>query len=169
VSAPKPVTTLLHGLQRVLWHAQAEDRISTPQRRPIGTLVAFAQPPSDVLAHDPKAWAIVGGTKDHKRLGSSAQIIRSDGAWIHFTVSVDADAQPIAYDFELVFEQLQTARAARFVRIDLNPPGHKNDAERDRRCHLHPGHDDVQVRWAQRPPVEILQLFVNDLRFVKER
>lgn len=143
----------------------------TPDHRDtrVADLVGFATPPSDVLADDPKAWAISGGKNDHKRLASSAQLVRKDGACIHFTVSVDANANPIAYDLELVFEQLEEPRKARFVRIDFNPPGHKNDTQRDRRCHLHPGHDDVQVRWKQQPPVEVLELLVNDLPFIKER
>lgn len=120
-------------------------------------------------SHDPRAWAIVGGIKDHKRLASSAQLVRADGAWLHFTVSVDEKAAPIAYDFELVFDQCDEPRRARFVRIDLNPLGHKNDEERDRRCHLHPGHDDIQVPWTQQDPVTVLALLVNDLPFIKER
>jgi hypothetical protein len=168
MNPPPPVTRLRSDLHRVLWKAAAAGRVSTSPTA-INDALKIGTPPDDILKLHPTAWAIVGGIKDHKRRASSARFVRDDGAWIHFALAVTDTAEILAYDFELVFDQVHEARAARFVRIDLNPIGHTNDLLRDRRCHLHPGHDDVQVPWYQQPPVEILDFLVNRLPLIKER
>ena len=87
-----------------------------------------------------RSHAIDGGKKDFKRNASSARLVRDDQAWVHFSMADDGEV--IAYDFEIVFDLKSVAIAhPRFVRVDCNEPGHKNEVERDMRCHLHPGHD----------------------------
>lgn len=168
MSAPRPVTKLLSNLQRVLWMAHANELLDTAPEQ-IKASVKLGAPPDDVARQDPSAWAIIGGIKDHKRVRHNARLVRADGAWLHFTIAVTETAHVLAYDFELVFEQCDEPRTARFVRFDLNPLGHDNDLLRDRRSHLHPGHDDIQVPYEQRDPVELLRLIVEDLAFIKER
>lgn len=46
--------------------------------------------------------------------------------------------------------------------FDLNMPGHQN-SDKGMRCHLHPGHDDLQAPSALMTPVELLELFVYGL------
>jgi hypothetical protein len=125
--------------------------------------VQLAKPPSDVST-DPRARAIVGGVKDFKRAPESAHLVRDDGAWIHFTVTViegkkTAPLQLHAYDFEIVL----AGRPIPFVRFDLNTPSHANTA-RDLRSHLHPGDDDAQVPAPILSPEEALDLLVNGFR-----
>lgn len=50
----------------------------------------------------------------------------------------------------------------KFVRFDLNMPGHHNEAP-GLRCHLHPGHDDLQVPAPFMKPLEIVDLCVYGL------
>jgi len=152
----------------VLQQAYQAEQLSTGPAD-IEKYVRFDEPPDDIRKQSPNAWAIVGGRKDFKRLSTSAQLLREDGAWLHFSVSVEeirGELSVIAYSFELVFDQSANPR---FVRIDLNQPDHKNDAERGKRCHLHPGHDDIQIAWQEQSPEDVLTFLVTDLRAIKER
>jgi hypothetical protein len=111
-------------------------------------------------------FSITGGLKDFSRRPESARIRRDDGAWIHFTITVewDRDNDPalslIAYDFEIVFGD---ERHPRFFRYDLNPPDHSN-SERELRSHCHPGNDDYLAPAPVMTPVEIIAVFTAGLR-----
>ncbi len=108
---------------------------------------------------------IYGGEKDFKRRGDKPRFVRNDGAWFHFTITVDMrDRRPlalIAYDFELVFPEklVKEHQFPLFVRFDLNQPGHRNDC-RELRAHMHPGHDDLITPAPLMAPLEILRLFL---------
>lgn len=108
--------------------------------------------------------ALMGGEKDFKRDPRRARLKRDDGAWIHFTITVDWDGLEritlLAYDFEIVFPQ---GHNPPFLRIDLNPVGHPNEG-RELRSHLHPGNDDLLVPAPVMTPEEILHLFIHGLR-----
>ncbi|MDI3283674.1 hypothetical protein [Polyangium sp. 15x6] len=105
---------------------------------------------------------ITGGIKDFARRPESARIKRDDGAWLHFTMTVRWDGKSalemLAYDFELVFP---TGHVPPFVRLDLNEPGHHNEAI-GLRSHIHPGNDDLQLPAPLMTPEELLDLFLGD-------
>jgi hypothetical protein len=97
------------------------------------------------------------------RASAAAHLVRNDGAWLHFTLTVRADAESLsleAYSFEIVFPN---AHHPAFLRFDLNSPGHEND-EREMRSHFHPGNDDLQSPSAMMTPEEILDLLIWGLR-----
>ena len=112
----------------------------------------------------PGAVAIAGGIKDQHGDPAKACITRDDGAWIHFTITVLERPKQlldlIAYDFEIVFPD---AHPLRWLRFDLNLPGHANE-ERNLRSHMHPGHDDMQVPAPMMRPNEILHVLIDGLR-----
>ncbi len=107
---------------------------------------------------------ILGGVKDFRREAKNAHLIRDDGAWIHFTITVEWDGKSslelIAYDFEIVFPE---GHSPKFVRIDLNKPGHENES-RELRSHIHVGNDDLLLPAPLMTPEEILHLLVHGLR-----
>lgn len=121
---------------------------------------------SSPLGQQPEFVGIYGGEKDLKRTGQMPCFRRRDGAWFHFTITVRSRrGQPIelhAYDFELCFPERdpQESRLPRFVRFDLNQPGHANESK-GLRAHIHPGHDDLSAPAPLMTPLEILDLFLT--------
>lgn len=126
------------------------------------------------LGPRPEYEGIFGGEKDLKRTGERPRFIRRDGAWFTFTITVRVrPARPLdlfAYDFELCFPASVDveARFPRFVRFDLNPPLHGNEA-RGLRCHMHPGHDDLIAPAPLMTPLELLDLFLDRSFTLPER
>lgn len=122
----------------------------------------------------PEYKGIYGGEKDLKRTGELPCFRRQDGAWFTFTITVRARRgqalELYAYDFELCFPERsdQEAGLPRFVRFDLNQPGHDNESK-GLRCHMHPGHDDLIAPAPLMSPLEILDLFLSDALAVPER
>ena len=51
----------------------------------------------------------------------------------------------------------------KFLRFDLNLPEHNNDNQ-GKRFHLHPGNDDLMIHASPMSPLEILHLFLYDLK-----
>lgn len=113
------------------------------------------------ITGDRTTYAITGGIKDFSRSSESARLIRDDGAWIHFTITVEWKSRRslhlIAYDFEIVFGD---GRHPKFFRFDFNPPGHANEL----RCHCHPGNDDYLAPAPVMTPSEILSTFTAGMR-----
>lgn len=111
-----------------------------------------------------REFVITGGIKDFRRSPESARLIREDLAWLHFTITVRHYARDrlevLSYDFELVFPD---GHAPPFVRFDLNPPGHRNEA-RELRSHVHPGNDELQLPAPVMTPTELLELLLVRLR-----
>ena len=120
-----------------------------------------ARPPERVST-DPDAHALIGGEKDRRR--ESARFVRDDDAWFHFTITVVEDGngplQLIAYDYEIVFPE---GHIPPFVRLDLNPPMHRN-VSRDLRSHVHPGNDDMHVPAPIVGPEEAIDWLLNGFR-----
>ncbi len=175
---PPAITQLLNELRAVLRQAHDSGVLKTAPEQIFARVKCADEVPRDPSARD--AWAIVGGPKDTKRRRRAECLERADGAWLHFTLTVGATAkgpivpasdEVLAYDFELVLRPPPdgaVATEAHFVRIDKNLPGHKNDAERGLRCHLHPSDDDLQLPWVDTGPVEALKLLLT-LKPIKER
>jgi hypothetical protein len=112
-----------------------------------------------------EVWEIMGGNKDFGRASRDEQFERHDGALFNFAVTVarrpDRQALDLlAYNFELRFAP--GAHIPRFIRFDLNWPEHENN-QTGMRCHLHPGHDDLQAPSALLAPVDLLELFLYRL------
>lgn len=106
--------------------------------------------------------AILGGEKDLKRRGGLPCFVRHDGATFDFVITVTRrPGEPMvlfAYDFELRFP---AGLEPRFVRFDLNEAGHENEKD-GLRCHMHPGHDDLQVPAPLLHPIELLDLLIYE-------
>lgn len=134
-------------------------------------LLKLEDPPPEA---PPRCAGIYGGEKDFKRSGARPCFRRIDGAWFVFTITVRSltrtQIELLAYDFELCFpaRDQQEAGLPRFVRFDLNLPGHGNDAK-GLRCHVHPGHDDLSAPAPLMSPVELLDLFLTGELAMPER
>jgi hypothetical protein len=106
---------------------------------------------------------ITGGGKNQKRLREIPHFKRFDGCWFDFAITVDQKIKPakvIAFDFEIRFSE---DNPTKFLRFDLNPPKHNND-DQGKRFHLHPGNDDFMIHASPMSPLEILHLFLYDLK-----
>lgn len=160
IPLPHTPDELAKTLLRELWAARDDDCLLT-KKHECSQLVKLGGSPVEGMGYV----GIYGGEKDFKRRGDKPRFIRHDRAWFHFTMTVaKRNRQPlalIAYDFELCFseEQVQEQQFPRFVRFDLNPPGHDNEA-RELRSHMHPGHDDLTTPAPLMGPLEILHLFL---------
>jgi len=117
----------------------------------------------------PDALIIVGGEKDFRRDPTKARLVRDDGAWLHFSITLPEASnglELLAYDFELIFPEdmvLPQGPMPPFFRIDLNLPGHRNE-DRELRSHCHPGSDDLQAPAPVMTPEEILDLLIWGMR-----
>jgi hypothetical protein len=111
---------------------------------------------------------LIDGKKPFARSSDQARIKRSDGAWLHFTLTFRCSAKGKkdkieelwAYDFEIVFPD---EHSPSFVRFDLNEPEHENE-EREIRSHMHPASDDLLVPAPVMTPEELLDVLVRRLR-----
>jgi hypothetical protein len=125
--------------------------------------VTPAKPPPEVArATGRMARGIVGGVKDFKREPESRQLVRKDGAWFHFTLTVgesrrNEPLELVAYNFELVYP---VGHPPPFVRFDLNQHGHANQAH-DFRSHVHPGSRDLLVPAPILAPLEAIDLMLT--------
>lgn len=158
-----------------LFRAEAEgllDKTISPERvRKLFRLVESEFPPD----HDPEKHGarpsdfaqLLGGEKVMRQETNGQQFVRSDGAWFHWTLTVRHNAktshwEPFAYDYEIVFPGRH--RGPRFVRYDMNVPGHANEV-RHMRSHLHPGIDEegagMQLPAPVLHPLEVLELFLH--------
>jgi hypothetical protein len=114
-----------------------------------------------------KGWILItGGIKNQKRSKDIPHFERFDGCWFDFAITVDENCNPaqiIAFNFEIRFVD---DNPIGFLRFDLNPPGHNNE-ERGIRFHIHLSSDDLKVHSPPMSPLEILHLFLYDLKMPK--
>lgn len=111
------------------------------------------------------AGGLIDGNKPFDRAPELARLNRPDGAWLHFTLTLQCDKQSRveelwAYDFELVFPE---GHSPAFVRFDLNQPDHPN-AAREIRSHMHPANDDLQLPAPVMNPEELLDVLLRRLK-----
>ncbi|MFN7523286.1 MAG: hypothetical protein ACK5RD_09050 [Aphanizomenon sp.] len=109
---------------------------------------------------------ITGGGKNQKRLKEIPHFERFDGCWFDFAITVSEDIEPaeiIAFNFEIRFLE---DNPTKFLRFDLSLPGHNND-DQGKRFHLHPGNDNIKIHASPMSPLEILHLFLYDLKMPK--
>jgi hypothetical protein len=120
----------------------------------------------ELLKKTPKSKGLIeitGGQRNFKRLKEIPHFERFDGCWFDFAILVDENIKPaeiIAFDFEIRFLE---DNPTKFLRFDLNLPEHNNDNQR-KRFHLHPGNDDLMIHASPMSPLEILHLFLYDLK-----
>jgi hypothetical protein len=152
---------LLSAIRAELKRAFDDGRLEVAQHD-IFRFVNLIEPPDEMKnATKGMAVAIAGGTKDFKRRRGSKQLVRRDGAWFNFSLTVGeiegAPLELIAYSFELVFPK---GHSPKFVRFDLNQPGHPNEG-REIRSHMHPGNEDLQLPSPVLDPLESVQLMLD--------
>ncbi|WP_254565685.1 hypothetical protein [Oscillatoria sp. HE19RPO] len=105
---------------------------------------------------------IMGGQRNFKRIRDLPHFERADRCWFDFAILIDENpkqAQVLGFNFEFRFPD---DFSVKFLRFDLNTPGHDND-KRGIRFHLHPGHDDLMIPSPPLCPLEILHLFLYGL------
>jgi hypothetical protein len=103
-----------------------------------------------------------GGERNFNRSKDIPHFERLDGCWFDFTITVDEIPKPaeiIGFSFEIRFPD---GYSVRFLRFDLNLPGHDNETRR-MRFHVHPGSDDLMIHSPPMSPLEILHLFLYGL------
>lgn len=100
-----------------------------------------------------------------RRTDTDPHFTRSDGAWFDFLIAGRDHSQKsielMAYSCELRFPRIPPG-LPKFVRYDLNLPGHANEIP-GLRCHLHPGHDDLQATAPFMHPLDMLDLCLYGL------
>ncbi len=166
---PKTATGLRNELRAVLIKASSDHTIRTTPEQILGGHLALLDPPPRVnkalreAGIRDGAKCIFGGEKNQAREIALAHFMRDDDAWFDFSITVRQTPEGLellAYDFEI---RAVPNVAAPFLRFDLNLPAHRNE-DRELRCHLHPGCEDVLVPAPLLGPVELLHLFLNGLR-----
>ena len=155
------------GIKAALATAYGDDLLTTPPE------VIHKCIPKPVV--DRNLVMISGGLVDGKkpfgpRTPDKARLVRSDGAWLHFTLTLECVREGKhkgkavdalwAYDFELV---LPDGHTPPFVRFDLNEPGHPNEL-REIRSHMHPGNDDLLLPAPIMTPCELIDVLVRGFR-----
>ncbi|MBD2294527.1 hypothetical protein H6G06_13835 [Anabaena sphaerica FACHB-251] len=106
---------------------------------------------------------ITGGQRNFNRIKETPHFERCDGCWFDFAILVNENIKPaeiIAFNFEIRFLE---DNPTKFLRFDLNLPEHNNE-DKGKRFHLHPGNDDLMVHASPMSPLEILHLFLYDLK-----
>ena len=106
---------------------------------------------------------VTGGQRNFTRLKEIPHFERFDGCWFDFAILVDENIKPakiIGFNFEIRFLE---DNPTKFLRFDLNLPEHNNE-DKGKRFHLHPGNDDLMVHASPMSPLEILHLFLYDLK-----
>lgn len=161
----EPTTVRVYEqLERALKAGFHHEKLRTPPHR-VRELMKIYPPHRAAQTHE-----IVGGprVKDFSRRLSAGELFqRYDGGLFNFSITVAQGKKTLellAYSFELRFPEshVEAHGTPRFTRFDLNRPGHPN-ASRGLRCHLHPGHDDLQAPSALMTPSEIIELFLYGL------
>ena len=120
---------LLRAIRSALKHAADEDVLAIGPSDIYRYVTEVEPPPALRAATAGRPRAIAGGPKDFKRRPESQALVRCDGAWFHFTLTVVENAnrplELVAYDFELVYPD---GHLPSFIRFDLNQQGHPNQA-----------------------------------------
>lgn len=172
---PTRADRLAAELRGVLVRASNERKLSTPPKQATDYVKLMKELPSDIeqdlreknLPHK-DAFCIVGGKKNQGRDPALPHFKRNDGAWFDFSIvgrKLGEGIELLAYNFEI---RCAPRMGAPFLRFDLNPPDHRNEA-RALRCHLHPGSDDILIPAPLLTPAEMLTLFIDGIRFPTDR
>lgn len=153
---------LWRSIKRALSNAYDQELLATSPYE----IHAFVPKPSKTNNKVEIHGGLVDRRKPFARKPEQARIKRSDGAWLHFTLTLECLSKSKkvkrlwAYDFELVFP---AGHSPSFVRFDLNEPGHPNEA-REVRSHMHPGNDDLLLPAPVMSPEELIDVLIRRLR-----
>lgn len=174
LTLPATAKELFRSLRATLMKASNSRKLVTSPSDINRSVLLLSEPPPAVLGPLREqglasgAFCVEGGEKNQHRNRELRHFTRRDGAWFDFSIVVRETAfalELLAYDFEL---RLPPGMGAPFLRFDLNLPDHRN-AQRDLRCHLHPGSDDILVPAPLMSPAEILALFIDGAQPPSER
>lgn len=107
----------------------------------------------------------IGAVRNFDRDRALPHLTRPDDAWFDFQLlcrSRGCATEILAYDWEIRFDNRSPVS---FVRFDLNPPAHDNEAD-GLRSHLHLSSDDDghSVPAPIMTPFEVLDLFLFGLQ-----
>lgn len=114
---------------------------------------------------DDLTWSMsIGAVRNFRRDRNHPHLTRQDDAWFDFQLlcrSKDRATEILAYDWEIRFDDKSPVS---FVRLDLNPPAHDNEAD-GLRSHLHLSSDDDghSVPAPIMTPFEVLDLLLFGL------
>lgn len=106
---------------------------------------------------------ITGGQRNFHRIKELPHFERFDGCWFDFAILVNEnfkEPEIIGFNFEIRFLD---SNPTKFLRFDLNLPDHNNE-DKGKRFHIHPGNDDLMIHASPMSPLEILHLFLYDLK-----
>lgn len=163
---PQRAKDLFRDLRAELIEASNAKAILESPQDVFQRIKLLPEPPAQILDHlrernlHEHAFCILGGEKNPSRDRQIRHFQRSDDAWFDFSIVVRERSERLdllAYDFELRFPP---GLGVPFLRFDLNLPQHANE-DRDIRCHLHPGSDDILVPAPLMTPSELLTLFLE--------
>jgi len=155
---------LFNELRSLLFGAANEGALRTPPQQILKLLKLSSDAKDAKDAKRSGEVVVTGGEKNQDRDRSLAHFERDDGAWFDFAITVArVSGEPLlilGYTFEIRFPTLESPR---FVRFDVNLPGHENEGQ-GLRSHLHPGDDDLQVPAPFMSPLEVLDLVIYGMR-----
>lgn len=169
ITLPASAADLWRQVRTALFKARTAKKIVTSHKNIQNYVMLLDEPPPQVLDRLRKlnlhhgAFCIEGGVKNQNRDRTLPHFERNDGAWFDFTITAreqGGSLNLLAYDFEI---RLKPGMGAPFLRFDLNLPEHPNE-QRELRCHMHPGSDDVLVPAPMMNPLEVLYLFTHEAR-----
>jgi hypothetical protein len=182
---PSSAKELHRNLRNALLRASNAGQLQTLPGEIYRIVLLLAEPPSQIAQELQErqlhkgAFCIIvgekkngegkhGKTKNQGRDREFPHLTRNDGAWFDFSITVRErgdQLELLAQDFEIRFPP---GMGTPFLRFDLNLPAHRNE-QREMRCHLHPGSDDILAPAPLMGPLELLGLFVDGLRWPEER
>lgn len=160
-------TELFSRIHKLLIKASDERKLNTP---PHDILKILKMIPRDQNGFT----AIYGGgypkhrnefTRNFKRLKEgSLYFEKSDKSWFDFVIivkEISKQIEIISYNFEIRIP-LENGNES-FIRFDLNPVGHGNDAK-GIRSHMHCNSDQFQFPYPEQSPLEILDMLLFGIR-----
>ena len=164
----RDIRSLRAHLRAILLTASKSGQILESQAAIERVLCIGTELPTD-LPKELRAGAqalLCGGFRGGGRFGDDESppiaITRADEAELDFTVLARNQGRTLTilgYGFRLRFPPKHQPA---FLRIDMNVPGHQNDAD-GVRVHLHPGNNDLQIPLPWLNPEEALTLMLYGL------
>ncbi|HET7505410.1 MAG TPA: hypothetical protein VFK02_30530 [Kofleriaceae bacterium] len=171
---PSRAKTLWLELRNELIRAHEAGSLQTSHEEILQRVRLLPEPPPNIAeelrAHglERHAYCVVGGEKNQDRNAALPHLMREDGAWFDFSITVrerEGELDLLAQDFEIRFPP---GMGTPFLRYDVNWPWHRNK-ERELRSHLHAGSDDILIPAPLMSPRELLSLFLDGLRLPANR
>jgi len=149
---PSSARDLTRALRALLVDAHHTGELSSAPKEIHATVKMISKPPPSLADHlkarnlHQGACCIEGGDPSRPRDPAGKHLVRSDGAWFDFSITVregGPQVEVLTYRFEIRFAP---GIGAPFMRFDRNlPEVSAGTLANEPRSHLHPGHDDLRV------------------------